>query len=119
MASVIIKSLRPAGHYRAGRFLGPEEKVWPEGEFTPAELRMLVSDPWIVVTEAEESGPNEAGATGPEGDASPGPSLAPNPVPLVPRLAAVPVPVVDVKAFKAEPEPAPAPKPARAKKGKA
>lgn len=76
MASVITKSLRPAGHYRAHRFHGPEEKVWPEGEFTQAELAVLGSDPWIVVTEAEESGPDEAGATGPEGDASPAPKPA-------------------------------------------
>ena len=44
---IIIKSLRPDGHYRARRFHGPEGTAWSKDEFTQAELAALVAIPGL------------------------------------------------------------------------
>lgn len=84
--ALLIKSLEPYGHFRAGRYHGLEEKAWAANCFTVEEIEQLRNDPRLNVTDGEIDAPEN--------------------LKLVPKLAATPVQVRPVAASTESPSPA-------------
>ena len=51
--ALLIKSTQPGGHFRAGRYHGPEETAWDASGFSPEEVEALRADPRLIVVEGE------------------------------------------------------------------
>ncbi len=106
---ILIRSLQPGGHYRAGRCHPACPTAWDESAFTPEELALLRGDPRLEITVEDMA-------------ASP-PQIVGVPVQLTPRLADAAVPAKPEPAAEPAPEGKPAvnpvakPKPAAPTKG--
>jgi len=55
-----IKCKRKSGFYRVGIKHGPEWTEYPDGRFTPGEIKRLKAEPMLVVETVAEEDPYEA-----------------------------------------------------------